>query len=85
MLLKDIVEMGDNEGEKCPLIEKVEEAVETSTKSPVKLSTGKTILLSSVLVVAYVSWGALISLIPPFFPSEAEKRGATSTEVSSLF
>ena len=47
-----IVEMGDNEEEKFPLIEKVEEAVATNTKSPIKLSTGRTILLSSVLVVA---------------------------------
>ena len=69
--------------EKHPLIEtdKEKNSVKTKIESPVKLSTGKTIVLSLVLAVAYVSWGALISLIPPFFPSEAEKRGASSTEV----
>ena len=73
--------------EKHPLIgsDKEENRVKTKIESPVKLSTGKTIVLSLVLAVAYVSWGALISLIPPFFPSEAEKRGASSTEVESHF
>ena len=47
----------------------------------VRLSTRRRIVLSAVLVPAYVSWGALISLIPPFYPSEAENRGATPTEV----
>ena len=69
--------------EKYPLIgiDKETKYDEKTDESPVKLSTGKTIALSLVLGVAYVSWGALISLIPPFFPSEAEKRGASSTEV----
>ena len=47
----------------------------------VRLSRRRRIVLSAVLVPAYVSWGALISLIPPFYPSEAENRGATPTEV----
>ena len=37
---------------------------------------------SDVHVAAYIVWGILISLQPPFYPLEAEKKGATPHQVS---
>ena len=48
------------------------------------MSTTKKLLLASLLVVAYLVWGALISLQPPFYPSEAEKKGATPSQVHTF-
>ncbi len=31
---------------------------------------------------AYIVWGLLLSLQPPFYPSEAERKGATPSQVS---
>ena len=45
------------------------------------ISTTKKLLLAGLLVVAYLVWGSLISLLPPFYPSEAEKKGATPSQV----
>ena len=44
-------------------------------------SKTRTVLLAIVIGFAYVVWGALISLQPPFYPTEAEKKGATPSQV----
>ena len=36
---------------------------------------------NSFNISAYTVWGILIYLQPPFYPSEAEKRGATPSQV----
>jgi hypothetical protein len=46
------------------------------------LSKTRTVLLAISIAVAFVVWGALISLQPPFYPSEAEKKGATPSQVN---
>ena len=38
-----------------------------------------------ILFAASVGWGLLISLQPPFYPSEAEKRGATPSQYGFVF
>ena len=45
------------------------------------LSKAQTIFLSISIILAFTIWGALISLAPPFYPSEAEKKGATPSQV----
>ena len=45
------------------------------------LSRTHTVLLAMCIAMAYVVWGALISLQPPFYPTEAEKKGATPSQV----
>ena len=48
----------------------------------VDISTQKKLILTVLLVIAYIVWGSLISLQPPFYPTEAEKKGATPSQVS---
>ena len=48
------------------------------------LSKSRTIFLGLSVAAAYVTWGLLISLQPPFYPSEAEKKGATPSQVKTL-
>ena len=36
-------------------------------------------------IVAYVGWGLLLSLQPSFYPSEAEKKGATASQYGLVF
>ena len=48
------------------------------------LSKGQTVFLSISIVLAFTIWGALISLAPPFYPSEAEKKGSTPSQVGLL-
>ena len=45
------------------------------------LSAEQFVLILS-LGIAYICWGLAISLQAPLFPTEAEKKGATATEVS---
>ena len=45
------------------------------------LTKAQTIFLSISIVFAFTIWGVLISLTPPFYPSEAEKKGATPSQV----
>ena len=45
------------------------------------ISRTRTVFLAISIVCAYVVWGALISLQPPFYPTEAEKKGATPAQV----
>ena len=49
------------------------------------LSKTRTVFLAISVGCAYVVWGALISLQPPFYPTEAEKKGATPSEVYSSY
>ena len=49
------------------------------------ISRTRTVFLAISIVCAYVVWGALISLQPPFYPTEAEKKGATPAQVERLF
>jgi hypothetical protein len=34
---------------------------------------------------AYIVWGLMVSILPPFYPKEAEKKGATPSQVTDLF
>ena len=45
------------------------------------LSRLREIVLAATVGLAYAIWGAQISLQPPFYPTEAEARGATSSQV----
>ena len=36
------------------------------------------------IICATIVWGALISLQPPFYPTEAEKKGATPSQVINI-
>ena len=49
------------------------------------ISRTRTVFLAISVVCAYVVWGALISLQPPFYPTEAEKKGATPAQVEYVF
>jgi len=49
------------------------------------LSKVQTIFLSISIVFAFTIWGVLISLTPPFYPSEAEKKGATPSQYGFVF
>ena len=59
-----------------------EEDVQTLKENKIVISTTKKLLLAVLLVIAYIVWGALISLQPPFYPTEAEKKGATPSQVN---
>ena len=37
--------------------------------------------LKVILFIAYLFWGMMISLQPPFYPAEATKKGATPSQV----
>ena len=37
------------------------------------------------IFLAYIGWGLLLSLQPPFYPSEAEKKGATPSQYGFVF
>ena len=52
---------------------------------PIKLSRARTVLLLLVCGTAYIVWGALISLQPPFYPTEAELKGATPSQVTEKY
>ena len=45
------------------------------------LPTSRKIVLASFLALAYMSFGALIGLIPKIYPEEARRRGAIAAEV----
>ena len=59
-----------------------EENVQSLKENKIVISTTKKLLLAVLLVIAYIVWGALISLQPPFYPTEAEKKGATPSQVN---
>ena len=45
------------------------------------LSKGRVIFMGISVASAYTVWGLLISLQPPFYPQEAEKKGASPSQV----
>ena len=45
------------------------------------LSKKSSVLLAVTIIIAYICWGLTMSLQAPLFPTEAEKKGATATEV----
>ena len=62
------------------------DAIEESRSSkPVKLSRARTLSLLVICGTAYIVWGALISLQPPFYPTEAAKKGASPSQVLTHF
>ena len=42
-------------------------------------------LLISLSILAYIGWGLLLSLQPPFYPLEAELKGATPSQYGFVF
>ena len=42
-------------------------------------------IFTLVIISAYIGWGLLLSLQPPFYPSEAEKKGATPSQYGFVF
>ena len=50
-----------------------------------ELSKGRIIFMSISVASAYCVWGLLISLQPPFYPQEAEKKGASPSQVKPFF
>ncbi len=35
--------------------------------------------------LAYFGWGLILAVMPPFYPSEAEKKGATPSQVEKAY
>lgn len=48
------------------------------------LSKAQTIFLAISIAFAFTIWGAIVSLPPSFYPSEAEEKGATPSQVKLL-
>ena len=46
------------------------------------ISKRRTVFLFICVVCAYIVWGALISIPPTFYPTEAEKKGAAPAQVN---
>jgi len=49
------------------------------------LSTKRKICMGIAFSVAYLGWGLLLGLQAPFYPKEAELKGATSSQYGSVF
>ena len=49
------------------------------------ISKTRVIILAIAFALSYISWGLLLSLLPPFYPSEAEKKGATPSQYGFVF
>ena len=45
------------------------------------VSAQKKLVLIILLVIAYLVWGSMISILPPVYPKEAEAKGATPSQV----
>ena len=48
------------------------------------MTRSKSILLAGSIVIVYICWGLAMSLQAPLFPREAERKGATASEVSEI-
>ena len=48
------------------------------------LSKKRTFFLGTAVGLSCVEWGLLLSLLSTFYPSEAENKGATASEVYSV-
>ena len=44
----------------------------------------RALCLAISIACGCIVWGVLISLPPPFYPTEAERKGATASQVNSL-
>ena len=49
------------------------------------LKEKRSIIFAVILTISYVIWGFTISLTTPFYPGEAEKKGATPSQVRNNF
>ena len=49
------------------------------------LEEKRSIIFAVTLTISYIIWGSTISLTPPFYPGEAEKKGATPSQVRNDF
>ena len=49
------------------------------------LSKTRVIILGVSFALSYTSWGLLLSLLPPFYPTEAEEKGATPSQYGFVF
>ena len=56
-----------------------------NSNNTVQLSKLRLVLLCISVSGAYVVWGLLISLLPPFYPKEAELKGATPSQYGFVF
>ena len=45
------------------------------------LTKARNVFLTISIVCAYIVWGSIVSLLAPFYPMEAEKKGATPSQV----
>ena len=45
------------------------------------ISKKRKVFLYIVVGLSYIEWSILLSLLPPFYPSEAENKGCTSSQV----
>ena len=41
----------------------------------------RSVIFAVILTISYIVWGLTMSLTPPFYPGEAEKKGATPSQV----
>ena len=44
----------------------------------------RALCLAISIACGCIVWGVLISLPPPFYPTEAERKGATASQVNSM-
>ena len=49
------------------------------------LKEKKSVIFAVILTISYIIWGLTVSLTPPFYPGEAEKKGATPSQVMNNF
>lgn len=49
------------------------------------MSKSRQIFMAVSIGAAYIGWGLLLSLQPPFYPTEAEKKGATPSQYGFVF
>ena len=45
----------------------------------------RALCLAISIACGCIVWGVLISLPPPFYPTEAERKGATASQVKSMY
>lgn len=50
-----------------------------------ELSKLRILCISICIASAYLFWGMMISLQPPFYPAEAERKGATPSQYGFVF
>ena len=49
------------------------------------ISRTRTTILAISFAISYTCWGLLLSLLPPFYPSEAEKKGVRPSQYGFVF